>query len=326
MHYRCQNCGGNVVYDPEKKKMVCESCRSEESQVMIPQKALHVCGSCGAVIDAGDHTFSTRCPYCQTYLIFEDRLQERKPDLVLPFELSRQTAGDLLKKAYQDQMFLPKNFCSASSIEAMEGIYVPFFMVDFKSRTRFEGEGDVVRVWTSGNYEYTETSIFKVRREFEVDYSKMPVDAASSMDDHQMDLMEPYNYEELKEFDTEYLSGFFADTYDEDEEAILPRAREKAEKYSGEYLHSMTTEYQVLRPFTDQTDHRVDGIHYAFLPVWKYVYRFRDHNYEFFVNGQTGKVTGEPPVDWIRGLVGTGVLGVSVFLLLQFFFYFLGVL
>lgn len=27
MFYRCKSCGGNVIYDPKKKAMVCESCR-----------------------------------------------------------------------------------------------------------------------------------------------------------------------------------------------------------------------------------------------------------------------------------------------------------
>lgn len=30
MFYRCKDCGGNAVYDPKKKKMVCESCGNEE--------------------------------------------------------------------------------------------------------------------------------------------------------------------------------------------------------------------------------------------------------------------------------------------------------
>ena len=29
MFYRCKDCGGNAVYDPKKKKMVCESCGNE---------------------------------------------------------------------------------------------------------------------------------------------------------------------------------------------------------------------------------------------------------------------------------------------------------
>ena len=47
MFYRCKNCGGNVTYHPEKKKMICESCGSEESQQEIPQKEIHICSNCG---------------------------------------------------------------------------------------------------------------------------------------------------------------------------------------------------------------------------------------------------------------------------------------
>ena len=31
MFYRCKDCGGNAVYDPKNKKMVCESCGNEET-------------------------------------------------------------------------------------------------------------------------------------------------------------------------------------------------------------------------------------------------------------------------------------------------------
>ena len=29
MFYRCKSCGGNVTYNPDKKKMICESCGNE---------------------------------------------------------------------------------------------------------------------------------------------------------------------------------------------------------------------------------------------------------------------------------------------------------
>ena len=52
MFYRCKDCGGNAVYDPKKKKMVCESCGNEETQEKIPQEKLHICNNCGAEIES----------------------------------------------------------------------------------------------------------------------------------------------------------------------------------------------------------------------------------------------------------------------------------
>ena len=51
MFYRCKDCGGNAVYDPKKKKMVCESCGNEETQEKILQEKLHICNNCEAEIE-----------------------------------------------------------------------------------------------------------------------------------------------------------------------------------------------------------------------------------------------------------------------------------
>ena len=37
MFYRCKSCGGNVTYNPDKKKMICESCGNEGEPELISQ-------------------------------------------------------------------------------------------------------------------------------------------------------------------------------------------------------------------------------------------------------------------------------------------------
>ena len=75
-----------------------------------------------------------------------------------------------------------------------------------------------------------------------------PVDASKVMPDKMMDLMEPYKYGELGDFDAKYLSGFQAEVYDEDKNTLLPRAKKKADKYSQKYLSSYNVEYDAVRP------------------------------------------------------------------------------
>lgn len=83
MFYRCKDCGGNAVYDPKKKKMVCESCGNEETQEKIPQEKLHICNNCGAEIESKKTDLALKCPYCGTYVIFEDRMKEEyKPNVI----------------------------------------------------------------------------------------------------------------------------------------------------------------------------------------------------------------------------------------------------
>ncbi len=68
-----------------------------------------------------------------------------------------------------------------------------------------------IRTWRSGNYEYTETSLYQVERDATIDFEKLPVDASIAMPDEAMDLIEPYDYKALEDFQTKYMSGFFAE-------------------------------------------------------------------------------------------------------------------
>ena len=198
MFYRCKSCGGNVTYNPDKKKMICESCGNEGEPELISQDKKHVCNNCGAEIEADQIDLSLKCPYCGTYVIFEDRMEnEYEPNLVLPFAIDKHKALDLLKEKFAKQMFLPGNFCSSSTIESMEGLYVPFWMYDLHTHVHFEGEADKIRTWEEGDYDCTETSTYRIVRDFDVDYDKIPVDASKAMPDAMMDLVEPYKYEAL---------------------------------------------------------------------------------------------------------------------------------
>ena len=327
MFYRCKDCGGNAVYDPKKKKMVCESCGNEETQEKIPQEKLHICNNCGAEIESKKTDLALKCPYCGTYVIFEDRMKDAyKPDLALPFVIDRKEAIEIIRKNFAKKMFIPKDFCSTASLESLQGRYVPFWMYDMETHVHFEGEADKVRTWDEDDYECTETSTYRILRDFDVDYDKIPVDASKVMPDKMMDLMEPYKYGELGDFDAKYLSGFQAEVYDEDKNTLLPRAKKKADKYSQKYLSSYNVEYDAVRPTVNDKKSTEKESFYSFLPVWRYVYRYQGKNYEFYVNGQTGKAVGEAPtstgkiIAWFIAVFG------SLFFTVEMLLYLLGVL
>lgn len=327
MYYRCDNCGGNMIFNPRKRKMVCESCGSEDSQKVIMQDSMEICDNCGGTLELKDHTLSCKCPYCDAYLILNERMEgEMHPDLVLPFRIDKHEAAERIKKSFGSKLFMPGDFCSASSVEKMEGLYAPFWMFDLHSHVHFEGEGDKIRTWTDGDYQYTETKTFLVKREFTVDYNKIPVDASSVLENDLMDILEPYEYKELIDFEPLYLSGFFADIYDEDKDSSKSRADKKAERYSNQYLDETNVRYNHVRTFINQMDHKEKKAYYTFLPIWKYVYRFNQKNYVFYVNGQTGKAIGSPPISKKRVATLSALLFGSVLFCLEMLVLLLGVL
>ena len=183
-----------------------------------------------------------------------------------------------------------------------------------------------IRTWEEGDYDCTETSTYRIVRDFDVDYDKIPVDASKAMPDAMMDLVEPYKYEALGEFDAKFLSGFQAEIYDEDKDTLFPRAKKKADKYSQKYLGGYNVEYDAVRPTVNDKKSTEKASFYSFLPLWRYVYRYGGKNYEFYVNGQTGKAVGEAPTSLSKALVWFVAVFGSLFFTVEMLLYLLGVM
>ena len=297
MIFKCKNCGGNSVYNPEKGMMVCPHCESEESQEKIAGVGVSQCVNCGAPLEVTEHTSASKCPNCGSYHVFEERISgEYTPHLVLPFKISKQQAVESIRKEFKKRMFTPKEYLSNASIEKMEGIYVPFFMYDFYSNVRYHATGTKVRTWTSGDYKYTETSYYDVARDMDIDFEKIPVDASVTMDNSVMDLLEPYNYKALVNFEDKYMSGFLAESYSDNPEALKARAEGKAKNDSRSLLMDTLDGYATLTHVNQDIDIHQKACEYALLPVWVYEFKYQGKTYTYHVNGQTGKVIGKTPI------------------------------
>lgn len=311
MYFRCKNCGGNTVYSPEKHAMFCPFCDSEKSGERAdgtsPQK--NVCPNCGGEVLMEEHTSATQCPYCDSYLILNERVEgEYAPKWILPFQLGRETCKKSLRERFQKNLFAPTDFLSEARLNGMQGVYVPHWLYDYKTRCVMQGEATRVRVWRSGNTEYTETSYYAVGRDMEVDYDKIPVDASKVMPDQVMDLMEPYRYGQLIEFSPEYMSGFYAEKYNMPAEELESRARDKMTQSAAAMLRESYAGYGSVRVADQQIQVRDSSAAYGLLPVWKYEYTYNGQKYLFYVNGQTGKIVGEAPLSKKKMFAYVGTL------------------
>ena len=104
-------------------------------------------------------------------------------------------------------------------------------------------EGKALYKW---NYDYTETQYFHVYRGFNMQYSKVPLDASEKMDDKLMDKIEPYNYDEAKKFNAPYLAGYLAEKYDFDSDKLMPRLTEKINRYIDSFVSSQFSGYSTV--------------------------------------------------------------------------------
>jgi len=186
---------------------------------------MNFCINCGGELNPGDYKSAVKCEHCGSYVIFEERTSgEYEPRLIIPFKIGKKQAQELVKKEFGKKPFLPSDFLSEGKMDKMEGLYVPYFLFDFDCDYQFRGTGHVVRTWRSGDTEYTETSVFRVERDMNVGFEKVPVDASIAMADDIMDLLEPFGYGSAEPFQMKYMSGFLAEKYNmtsEEKKVIL---------------------------------------------------------------------------------------------------------
>ena len=171
----------------------------------------------------------------------------------------------------------------------------------------------------------TETSHFQCERRGGLSFRRIPVDSSTKMPDEHMDAIEPYDFGELQPFSTAFLPGYMADKYDVDAATAEERARKRAEGSTVGALEATVKGYATVSKESADISYRRTGSQYALLPVWLLSTKWNEKNYLFAVNGQTGKLVGDLPIDkgrlaaWFCGsfLVGAViaalVLGTIVF-------------
>lgn len=319
MIFKCNNCGGHMVYSPERRAMYCDHCDSIDTESISASSSMSSCPNCGAPVEAGSYDSTTICEHCGVSIVFEERVSgQYEPHIIIPFKLGKLGIKERLKEHFKKNIFLPTTFLSNAYLETMEGIYVPFWMYDYDANYDYEATGTKIRRWTSGNTEYTETSIYKIQRNMDIDFDLIPVDASIKMEDGTMDLIEPYDYAALEDFKVKYMAGFDGEMYNYTAEEIEFRAKDKAAKYADRLVGDTITGYSSVRPEKKALNLVSAGLRYALMPVWRYVYQYQGKTYEFYINGQSGKIVGEPPMSKGKMFGFTAAFGVIFSLILGF--------
>lgn len=335
-NYQCPSCTGPLHFVGDSGKLECEYCSAQydvaeietyyaeknkaAQQAQTEQEAAEAqstneseaagdweeeqkhlksynCPSCGAELVCDETTAATSCPYCGNPSIIPGQFTDmRKPDYVLPFKLEKRSAIDALKKYYKGKVFLPKAFAEHNHIEEIKGVYVPFWLVDGEADADIRFHATRVHSHESGKERITVTEHYQVHRAGTVHFNRIPVDASSKMPDEHMDSIEPFNYEELSEFSMAYLPGYLADKYDVSIDECAERVKERAENTAESLMQESVMGYTTCIPETKNITVQRGEVKYALLPVWMLSTQWKDQNFLFAMNGQTGKLIGDLPV------------------------------
>ena len=280
----------------------------------------YVCKSCGGEIVGDETTGATSCPFCGNPVVMMGQFSGAlKPDYVIPFKLDKKAAKEALKKHYQGKRLLPKVFKDANHIDEIKGIYVPFWLFDADANADIRYKATRTSHWSDSDYNYTKTDYYSIWRSGSLGFSGVPVDGSSKIENDLMESIEPFDFSQAVDFQTAYLAGYLADKYDVDAEQSIVRANERIKTSTEQAFQSTVQGYITVIPEYSGVRLFNTNAKYALYPVWILNTSWNGKKYTFAMNGQTGKLVGDLPLDksalmkWRIAL--TGIVGAAAFLI-----------
>lgn len=338
----CKNCGGSLVFKPEKNKMFCKMCGTyfsvsdidiKDREILETQKAvsaqkiygsndadlmdcnIYTCNHCGGEIIINNTEVSTYCIYCgNPAVVFSRVAKQRRPEAILPFSVSREDAIDIMRMRLKNAFFVPKEIKEFEP-DAVRGIYIPYWIVNASHHNASFLSGQVKqgKNYVTRYYERVGECYFK----------NLTLDASKALSDFISEKLEPFDLTALKPFDENYLAGFYSDMNDLSEQEIVNSANRRCdEMFREEVVRDIPASSVKVLDSAPYTQLNADKI-YAMLPAWFITIEYNGSPLTILINGDTGKLVGTFPFDKKKFITLTSIQAVLmsvVFIALSFAF------
>lgn len=323
----CVNCGAELLYAPGTTVLNCEYCSHTEEIIPLENEfeelelraylnemgaqthseeitMLH-CKNCGANQHVEENYKSLHCVYCSMPLIVEDAYKEDWiiPGAVLPFQIDQEKAHVVFKNWVQKLWFAPNKLKKATlDPKNTKGLYLPYWTFDAQLDATYTGQ--------RGQYYYVTKTVGSGKNRRTVQERRTRwypasgsvsgfVDDTLTKASKQRSGIIPrkiskWNLKLLKPFDSSFLAGFITEKYTitlkEGHIESEKEARIIADRWARRDIGGDTQRVSSINmKLTEET------FKHILLPVYVSAYKFKGKLYNFYVNGESGALSGKRP-------------------------------
>lgn len=354
--YPCAGCGASLAFDVVTQRLACAHCGSSEDLAAGPvptkkdlQRALWEqakkktktssssvaqelpCRGCGALVVFDGTLTSSTCSYCDTPLQLKDAHKSKDAfhvDAVCTFVVDKNLAKRNLADWTRRRWFAPNDFVDNAVVAngsegGVDGVYLPFFLFDAFTVTRFDGErGDAYfvtkpTITTEKPQKERKIRWTKKSGRFERAFRDLCVPAFRSLSSSLLRGLEPWPTHRLRPFTDAALHGWRAhrgevgvdDCFDVAEDRIHAELRAEVKRRIGGDEQRVSSQ-----------ETRMGGLRFqsVLFPLWVYARRYRGKAYVVVVNAVTGQVHGERPYSVPKIAALVAVFAIALVLWLYF--------
>lgn len=337
--FNCPQCGANIAYSVEDGGLTCSHCgyyeppkekavgkRAEQMEFTTEtiaqaargwgeaRKELE-CQNCGALTSIPVDSLTHTCAFCGSNKVIQRNASQDllRPRFLIPFRVTSESCPSITQQWLGSSWMTPAGLAKLTSVQAYTAVYIPFWtfsavtLADWKAEV---GHQETERYYDAGDKQW-KTRIVTVWR-WESGRVRLPIQnllvgGTSKLSELILNQIKNFDLTELVPYEAEYLAGFQARAYDVPLEAGWEKGRAEMREETRKACRSQTSTSQI-RNFSMNLDFSDETWRYILLPVQVAAYNYEGKLFQIMINGQTGTIAGQRPVDWIKVWLVIGAL------------------
>jgi DNA-directed RNA polymerase subunit RPC12/RpoP len=321
----CTHCG---YYEPPSKPVEGKRAAEYEFTLENLERAAHgwgearkeiECQSCGAIVTLPVEALTSTCAFCGSNRVIQRQASQDllRPRHLVPFKVDPGACQPLTHQWLQSSWMAPSGLKQLSRLAEFTGIYLPYWTFDAvtnatwraevgHTRTRRHHDGREWREHTEIEWRWESGH---VRQEID----DLQLEGTGRISHVLLERLKGFDLSQLAPYEPKYLAGLHAQAYDIPLEKAWETARQKMRDQTRQACIAQASTPRV-RNFSMDLDFSEELWRYILLPVYVASYRYQEKTYQVMVNGQSGAVSGQCPVDWnkvwlvVAALVAPGLL------------------
>jgi predicted RNA-binding Zn-ribbon protein involved in translation (DUF1610 family) len=324
---KCTHCG---FYEPPKQSLVGHAAQQFEFTLDTLERAAPGwgearnelgCQNCGALTSISSTVLTVTCPFCGSNQVIQRAAPQDtlRPRFLVPFQVQPDACRQLAAQFLSGSWMTPGSLAHIARQAAFVPIYLPFWTFDSTTDAEWRaevGHEEVERYYDAADKEWKSRTRIVWRWEsgrVRLPFDDLLIPGSERLSPVLLGRIKGFDLRALVAYDPKFLAGMSAQGFDVPLEIAWELARQQMRAASRRACLNQASTPRV-RNFSMNLGFSAESWRYILLPLYLAVYRFENQVYQVVINGQTGEISGQRPVDWrkvwlvILGLLAPGVL------------------
>ena len=305
----CSHCG---YYEPPQKTAIGKGAATFEFTVETMQRAAQngerdrkelICQNCGANTSVPAEALTHTCPFCGSNKVIQRAAPQDilRPRYLIPFKIEASACRDLAIQWLGSHWMAPGGLQRVANLANFTGIYLPFWTFDSMALAAWKaevGHTKTERYYQNGEWKTrTKTEWRWESGRVQLRFENLLVEGTTHISRLLLRRIKDFDLRELCPYEPKYLAGIQAQAYDVPLEQAWESGRSEMREQTRSACIKQASSSQI-RNFSMNLDFQDESWRYILLPIYLATYPYEGKVYQVLINGQSGEISGQRPVDW----------------------------